>query len=107
MEMTKKKKALVLSLAMAALMALPTTTFAQCEKEGGLFGTANTPASNGGFGDGLLRKNSKSTPASLNDGGLSNGDFGEEPNAPLGSGIAVLMGLGLGYVALKKKEDEQ
>ena len=30
----------------------------------------------------------------------------EEP-APLGSGIAILIGAGLGYVALKKKEDEQ
>ncbi len=30
----------------------------------------------------------------------------EEP-APLGSGIAILIGAGLGYVALKKKEDKQ
>ena len=28
-------------------------------------------------------------------------------DAPLGSGIAILIGAGLGYVALKKKEDEQ
>ena len=27
--------------------------------------------------------------------------------APLGSGIAILIGAGLGYVALKKREDEQ
>jgi hypothetical protein len=27
--------------------------------------------------------------------------------APLGSGIAVLLGLGLGYAALKRKEDKQ
>ena len=31
-------------------------------------------------------------------------DFGQ---VPLGSGIAILIGAGLGYVALKKKEDEQ
>ena len=30
----------------------------------------------------------------------------QEP-APLGSGIAILIGAGLGYLALKKKEDEQ
>lgn len=30
----------------------------------------------------------------------------EEP-APLGSGIVILIGAGLGYVALKKKEDKQ
>ena len=37
------------------------------------------------------------------DGGISNDGFGS--NAPLGSGIAILIGAGLGYVALKKKED--
>ena len=36
---------------------------------------------------------------------FTNGGFGESDPAPLGSGIALLMGLGLGYVALKKKED--
>ena len=35
-------------------------------------------------------------------GGISNDNFTE---APLGSGIAILLGAGLGYVALKKKED--
>lgn len=30
----------------------------------------------------------------------------QEP-APLGSGIAILIGAGLGYIALKKKEDKQ
>ena len=39
------------------------------------------------------------------EGDISNDGFGE--NAPLGSGIAILIGAGLGYVALKKKEDEQ
>ena len=37
--------------------------------------------------------------------GFTNEDF--EPTAPLGSGIVVLIGAGLGYVALKKKEDKQ
>ena len=34
-----------------------------------------------------------------------NQTFGQA--APLGSGLIVLLGAGLGYVALKKKEDEQ
>jgi LPXTG-motif cell wall-anchored protein len=39
------------------------------------------------------------------EGDITNDGFGS--NAPLGSGIAILIGAGLGYVALKKKEDEQ
>ena len=51
----------------------------------------------------LLRKNN-----AINDnitGGITNGDFGVE--VPLGGGIAIMLVAGLGYVALKKKEDEQ
>jgi hypothetical protein len=38
-------------------------------------------------------------------GGIQNDNF--EVVSPLGSGIAILLVAGLGYVALKKKEDEQ
>ena len=41
---------------------------------------------------------------------VSFANFGEtepDPTAPLGSGLAILIGAGLGYVALKKKEDKQ
>jgi len=38
-------------------------------------------------------------------GGIQNDNF--EVASPLGSGIAILLVAGLGYVALKKKEDEQ
>lgn len=34
-------------------------------------------------------------------------DFVEPTSTPLGSGIVILIGAGLGYVALKKKEDKQ
>ena len=43
--------------------------------------------------------------ANINPGGFSNADFGEQ--SPLGSGIAIMLAAGLGYAALKKKEDEQ
>lgn len=39
--------------------------------------------------------------------GISNYGIGETENTPLGSGLVILIGAGLGYVALKKKEDEQ
>lgn len=54
-------------------------------------------------GGALLRGSTRETPNAS--GSFTNGNFGESDPAPLGSGIAILMGLGLGYVALKKKED--
>ena len=38
-------------------------------------------------------------------GGITNVSFGQE--VPLGGGIAIMLVAGLGYVALKKKEDKQ
>ena len=51
----------------------------------------------------LLQRNN-----TINDnitGGITNGSFGVE--VPLGSSLVILLGAGLGYVALKKKEDKQ
>lgn len=98
--MTKKKslKAIALSLGLAALMAPATTLNAQiCP--GGLFGS--DPQTNYYSLKGLMNQN-RSGEIFL----FSNGNFGEQP-APLGSGLVLLIGAGLGYVALKKKEDEQ
>ena len=132
----KTFKAVVLSLVLAMGMLLPANVFAQDTKTGGglfgfgkifgfdgqlfgenlneelteeegfspetgggLFGSGNSFGSNGGlFGKG----------GAINDnitGGITNGSFGEE--VPLGGGIAIMLVAGLGYVALKKKEDEQ
>jgi len=91
-------KAFVLSLGLAALMA-PATLNAQINR-----GLLNNP----------YKDNSNKNHGMLNQKGNRSGEIGinatiqgfEEP-APLGSGIAILIGAGLGYVALKKKEDEQ
>ncbi|MBR7023691.1 MAG: hypothetical protein IKI09_09535 [Bacteroidales bacterium] len=97
--MTKKNslKALALSLGLAALMAPATPLNAQ-SRPGGLFGS--DPQTNDNSPKGLMNQNRS--------GGMeidvNTQDFGQ---APLGSGIAILIGAGLGYVALKKKEDEQ
>ena len=77
-------------------MLLPASGFAQ-ETGGGLFCRGNVDESNGWF-RGLLGSSPDNT-----EGEITNDDFG----APLGSGIVVLIGAGLGYVALKKKEDKQ
>lgn len=96
--MTKKKslKAIALSLGLAALMAPATPLNAQ-SRPSGLFGS--DPQTNDNSPKGLMNPNRSGVSF-----GLSNDNF--QP-APLGSGLVLLIGAGLGYVALKKKEDEQ
>jgi len=100
MNKTKSLKAIVLSLGLAALMA-PATMNAQINR--GLL--QNPYKDESGKNHGMM--NSQGVRGSMNISGenFTNGGFGESDPAPLGSGIALLMGLGLGYVALKKKED--
>ena len=85
--------------------------------------TAQSVQAQGVFGDMLdnyySEKESSSNSGSLLRSGGDNGTvsggglevltqgFGEAAPSPLGSGIVILIGAGLGYVALKKKEDEQ
>ena len=112
-----KLKTIVISLVLAVRMLLPASSFAQdvkAETSGGLFGFGKLFGTDDlfdnlideeGFGSnsGLFGKG-----RAINDnisGGITNGDFGEE--VPLGSGLVILLGAGLGYVALKKKEDKQ
>jgi len=99
----KKLKALVLSLGLGAAMLTAQSVQAQ-----GVFGdmvdnyySEKESSSNSGS---LLRGSNERSGESYS---FTNGNFGEFDPAPLGSGIAILIGAGLGYVALKKKEDEQ
>jgi hypothetical protein len=84
----KNKKALVLSLVMAALMAMPMMTFAQ---HGSLFGYEN----GGGSGD-------TRDVEGLELGGVTQH---KDPTAPLGSGLLIMVAAGAGYAIYKKKED--
>ena len=104
--MTKKNslKAIVLSLGLAAGMMLPASASAQ-----GVFGDmldnyyAEKEAQSSQGGGALLRgSGDRSGEIGIN---ATNQGIGEP--APLGSGLVILLGAGLGYVALKKKEDEQ
>ena len=95
-------KTIAFSLGLAAGMMLPASASAQ-----GVFGdmldnyySEKEQSSQGGGA--LLRGNGDRSGESFT---VNTQDFGQ--NAPLGSGIAILIGAGLGYVALKKKEDEQ
>jgi len=98
--MTKKKslKAIALSLGLAAMMA-PATLDAQINR-GLLQNPYKDPNTN--------RRNESSLRAgepNITGDGITNQGIGDP--APLGSGLVILLGAGLGYVALKKKEDEQ
>ena len=97
---TKKMnlKAIVLSIGLVAMM-LPASAMAQktTERPGGLFGL------NDQSGTSLMHRNTVEEEGLALDVEIQT--F-QDP-APLGSGIVILIGAGLGYVALKKKEDEQ
>ena len=88
-------KAIALSLGLAAML-LPANNLAA--QDGGLF-CRGASADNETFNNrGLININVNT------EDGITNGGIGE---VPLGSGLVILLGAGLGYVALKKKEDEQ
>ena len=91
----KTLKATVLSMAMAAFMLLPLTTNAQYDEN--KFGLQEWGQS------GLLGKQGSGGARSEEGSDISNYGIGQ--SVPLGSGIGFLLVAGLGYVALKKKED--
>lgn len=93
----KNTKNFVLLLGLTAMMLLPTNLNAQ-NKPGGMFGYHHDSDANKG---GMMRTG---TSPSITGGGISNDDFNE---TPLGGGIAILIGTGLGYMALKNKEDKE
>ena len=95
---TNKKSltTLAVSMAMAALVLLPLHMNAQYDEN--RFGLQEWGQTS------LLGKQGTGGTREQGEGfSITNDDFG----ASLGSGIAILLGAGLGYVALKKKEDEQ
>ena len=90
-------KAIVLSLGLAAMM-LPANAMAQgtSKRPGGLFGFNDLFVA-----EGLFQTKGEEEELDLN---VEIQPFEE---VPLSSGIVILLGAGLGYVALKKKEDKQ
>jgi hypothetical protein len=97
----KKKKAIVLSLAMSVALSVPLVASAQ----DGLFQHGAFDETYYGFGStkestGLLGNRSVQT-----SGTIDNQIFGQP--VPVGCGIIVLLAAGAGYAILKRKEDEQ
>ena len=100
----KKLKGLVFSLGLAAMMLTANNLNAQ--KGGGLFGRGATSFDYAvSSSEESLMQRSGAGDATITGSGIQNGNFVEV--TPLGSGIAIMLVAGLGYVALKKKEDKQ
>lgn len=91
-------KTLVFSFGLAVMTLAANNLNAQNDGSRGLFGRgANASDSENSGSRGMMNINDNTGT------GFTNEEFG----VPMGSGIAILIGAGLGYVALKKKEDEQ
>jgi len=87
-----KKKAIALSFGVTAMLLTATNLNAQYLNNRGLFGRgSNAEYGNRNYSEMQLTVNTQ--------------DFGQD--VPLGSGIVILIGTGLCYVVLKKKEDKQ
>ena len=99
MKKRKTLKAIALSLGLAAMMA-PATLDAQINH--GLL--QNPYKDHDDSRRGMMNQNRDVNGSDLT---VNTQDFGQDPSAPMDSGIAILIGAGLGYVALKKKEEQQ
>ena len=117
MKTTKSLKTVAFALGLAA-MTLPATTLNAQGRPGGLFGTnAPTEQSQGGLmGD----RSGSSTSFNIGtgqfggDGGQTGGNFGigigvlgQDPDAPLGSGLFIMAAAGAAYAFSKKRKNKK
>ena len=117
---TKKRKAAVLFLGLAALMVPSTTLMAQYDGNGGLFGLGNK-AESGVQRDGGLLGSSSGTGTGFNisveqfggengggQGGFNIGteQFGDN-ETPLGSGLFIMAAAGAAYAFSKKRKKQE
>ena len=114
---TKKRKAAVLFLGLAALMVPSTTLMAQYDGNGGLFGLGNKAESgvqrDGGLlgsplGIGTGFKISVEQFGGENGGGQGGFNIGTEQfGAPLGSGLFIMAAAGAAYAFSKKRKKQE
>jgi hypothetical protein len=86
-----------LILTLAIVLGLGLTTFAQ---GGGLFQRGASETTDGVYGDRGMRDGFPGLPGGGGHGGTGNAD------APIGSGAAVLIGLGAAYLVGKRRKEE-
>ena len=117
MKTTKSLKTVAFALGLAA-MTLPATTLNAQGRPGGLFGTnAPTEQPQGGLmgvrsesgtsfniGTGQFGGDGGSTGGNY---GIGFGTFGQEPSAPLGSGLFIMAAAGAAYAFSKKRKKQE
>ncbi len=115
---TKKRKAAVLFLGLAALMVPSTTLMAQYDGNGGLFGLGNKAEA--GASNGSFMRASGANSFNITTGqfggdagqtggnyGISIGTMGQDPPAPLGSGLFIMAAAGAAYAFSKKRKKQE
>ena len=113
MKTTKSLKTVAFALGLAAMM-VPATTLNAQGRPGGLFGT-NAPTE-GSAGPLMGDRSGSNTSFNIGTGqfggdggqtggnyGLGIGTFGQEPPAPLGSGLFIMAAAGAAYAFKKRK----
>lgn len=100
----KTMKSIVFSFVLAAMTLTANNLNAQDEESRGVMRRGASVENSQNGSKSLFHKDAANR-GTTDISGLSNQSFGDPTPAPLGSGIAILIGAGLGYVALKKKED--
>lgn len=110
MNKKRKKRTFVFSLLVAAGMLLPASLSAQEQgRSGGLFGGPSSTTSSGMLGRGRDAALGDLTGQGFGEtnGDLTGQTFGDD--APLGSGLFVLLAAGAGYASIKsrKKQNKQ
>ena len=88
----KTMKTLVFSLGLAAMLVTSIDLNAQNESSRGLFGLGKSSADYDYSGN--------------RDGGVTIGGMQNDNPAPLGGGLLIMLGAGVGYVALKKNKED-
>ena len=93
-----KRKAIMLSVGLAVLLALPTMMSAQSDREGSLFGSQTIKQNS----TGLMNPQGDRGAFSLE---TTTQQFGE--SAPLGSGLLFMMAAGAGYAVARRKRNKK
>ena len=118
MKTTKKLKTITLSLGLAALMFQAVTVDAQVinrgllqnpykeqgKQNGALMGSGSRSTTSFNIGTGQFGGNGGQTGG---DYGINIGTFGQEPPAPLGSGLFIMAAAGAAYAFSKKRKNKK